>query len=150
MSLLRRTGKLQWIFTWMSLLALLVLGISNFQGTVLCFESDGQVSLESAIGGLCSASFQETQTIQKSPSGKAILQTTHCKHCVDVSFSIIGGKHQEQGLRVFHGSVDIPMPNEVVILNEGYLATATQQQLSQPPPLRLAVHRFLSTIVLLI
>lgn len=128
-----------------------MLGLANLQGVVLCIEPDGQVSFESSIGGLCSEALQEASQVHDSAfQGKEVLQASHCRSCIDVPLSLISDKHQTQTLQDFQGSVDIPMLAEAPTINVGYLATATQQQLPQPPPLRPAIHRFLSTIILLI
>jgi hypothetical protein len=136
---------------WIGLIVFLAMGFTSLQGMVLCFEPDGRVSLESAIGGLCSDSFEKEQQVQKASSpDKERLQAAHCQRCVDVPISFASSENEPQKLQISQYSVDMQMVTEAPAISVGYLATATQQQLPNPPPLRPALHRFLSTVVLLI
>lgn len=145
-------GQAKRFIAWMGLVALLLLGVSSFDGMVLCIESDGRVSLENAIGGICNDSFQDIQRIQSQAvsSKEAQLQAAHCKRCVDLPISIDSAEHQDQKLQTHQGPVQMPLMAETPSIPIGYLATATENQMPQPPPLRPAIHRFLNTVVLLI
>jgi hypothetical protein len=147
---MKATGKARYWAAWIGLLTFLLMGFANLQGMVLCFEPDGSITLENAIGGACSDAFQGHQSFQVKVSEKVGLQTAHCKRCVDIPIGLEAKEHEEQGLRAFQSSVDIPLPAQSPAIQAGYLATATRQQLPQPPPLPPALHRFLGTIVLLI
>ena len=149
---LKLKAKAKQLIAWIGLMALLLMGFANLQGMVLCFEPDGRVSLENAVGGICSDSFQAVTHLQSpvASSGEASLQGLHCKKCVDVPISIESTEHQDQQIQTDQGPVQMPMIAETASISIGYLATATEHQMPQPPPLRPAIHRFLGTIILLI
>lgn len=140
-----RARSTYWI-TQIILLAFLLLGLGSLNGMVLCFEPDGRVSIESAVGGACSDSVQE---FQKS-SDKPTIQATHCKSCVDIPLSIESAEQKKQQLQSFQVPVQMPMLAEVPSVSIGYLTTATEVQMPQPPPLRPVIHEFLNTVILLI
>lgn len=133
-------------------MALLVMGFANLQGMVLCFEPDGRVSLENAVGGICSDSFRAATSLQSSvaSSKEVSLKVLHCKKCVDVPISMESTEQQDQKIQPYQGPVQMPMLAGVPSAPIGYLATITKPQMSQPPPLRPAIHRLLGTIILLI
>jgi hypothetical protein len=134
-----------------ALLSFLLITLSNFQGMVLCFENDGRVTLESAIGGICSDSFESAQQVQQVAASKTpTWQGLNCKRCFDLPISMESADHQNPEMKVFQGPVQMPLIAEAPPIPVGYLATVTENLLPQPPPLRPAIHRFLNTVVLLI
>ena len=133
------------------LCAYLLLSLCSLQGMVLCFEQSGEVSLETAINGICSESFQETEQPLSLAANHSILGTSHCKRCVDIPISLHGTVHSHDRLQVFQLKLDVPPLATTEQRFIGYLTRATVERLPQPPPPKKpTIHSFLSTVVLLI
>lgn len=149
---IRIRNRIKRVVGLFALLSFLLITLSNIQGMVLCFEKDGRVVLEPAIGGICSDSFEDAQRGQQiADSSKTLAwQGLNCKRCFDLPVSIESADHQKSEMAAFQGPIQMPFLVEALPVPVGYLATATENLLPQPPPLRPARHRFLSTVVLLI
>lgn len=103
------------------------------------------MALESAQDGVCSDWYAIAKAAEKTPS----LQGGHCKRCVDLPV-IITKVSPDNSVPAFQTSIQVPVIAAPPPLLIGYLATATENQLSQPPPTPPPVHTFLRTVVLLI
>jgi hypothetical protein len=129
-------------------MAFLLLGFVHFQGMVFCFESDGKVSLETAIGGICSDSFQNVSVLKQ--SGETNLKVAHCKQCKDMPISIEANEHQNKPFQLYQSLSHILVLTGASEFSIGYLAKVSAQQMPQPPPNRSSIHKILSTVKLII
>lgn len=130
----------------------LFLIVGQIQGLVLCFERNGHVALETSVNGICSDEWAQERAhrFQTSPTSLSFQMGRACKRCVDVPLSIQGAINGQSKVQASLFSADLPAVNGPPDVLIGYLALATQQLLPHPPPLPQPIHRYLSTIVLLI
>lgn len=141
-------GKAKCLIAWLGLMAFLVLNLVTSHSFVLCFEPDGRVFLESAVGNVCGEAFQEMNALHQSTL--ASVKADHCQKCTDIPLTLKALIQPEQAPKTAFNLYQAPLLAEVPSSLIRYSAGITYQQVPHPPPLGPSIHRFLSTTVLLI
>ena len=142
-----KTGKASRFMIGLVLTAYLIIGGLNVPGLVLCFETDGRISLETAIEGVCSDSLAE-----KNVAAIEAVSDEPCNRCTDISVGLnIVEPQPHANLQELQGQSQeivalapllVPVPN---------LAMLTMGVSPQPPPSpHRPIHQILGSIVLLI
>lgn len=138
--------------TLVGLILSLVLGLTVAQGSVLCIETDGNITLEAGMGGICIDEWdQGVKETSSEDQHTNTIQAPHCKQCVDVPLSFISSTGREDTLKDIHHATYTPIiTTQVSNVWMAHLENATESILPQPPPpTKPPIHKFLSTIILL-
>ncbi len=138
-----------WV-AWIGIVAYVLFGLNSSQQMVLCFESDGRITLETGIGGVCGDSFQESASHVQETTEPAFRIQAHCQKCFDLPISLQSTEPSAKIYPSFQGPGDLPLAVSSAPVLIGYLHTVTPSLLPHPPPIRPKIHQVLDTVILVI